>query len=73
MADFALLVGSGADKENISELLKYSNGTIVSTSLKEGTSKKNEVNVKTWKQRIAKEKVEKFIEKIKEKPLLLKK
>ncbi|MDO8436062.1 MAG: BtpA/SgcQ family protein [bacterium] len=64
VADFPLLVGSGADKENISELLKYANGAIVSTSLKEGASKNNEVNIKTWKQRISKEKVKNFIDRI---------
>lgn len=41
-----------------------SNGAIVSTSLKEGASKKGEVNIKTWKQRISKEKVKNFIDEI---------
>lgn len=55
--DFPILVGSGADKENIKNLFKYANGAIVSTFLKEGDVKEGEVNVKTWQQRIDKNKV----------------
>jgi uncharacterized protein len=50
--DFPILIGSGADKYNINKLFEYSNGAIVSTSLKKGDAKKEETNVKTWKQRI---------------------
>ena len=60
--EFPILVGSGADKKNINELLKYADGVIVSTFLKEGKVKKGEVNVKTWKQRIDRKKVKKFTE-----------
>lgn len=59
---FPILVGSGANKRNINELLKYADGVIVSTFLKKGKVKKGEVNVKTWKQRIGKKKVKELIE-----------
>ncbi|MBI2041887.1 MAG: BtpA/SgcQ family protein [Candidatus Nealsonbacteria bacterium] len=65
VGDFPILVGSGTDKNNISELFKYANGAIVSTSLKEGSSKKGEINVKTWQQRISQAKVKDLIERIK--------
>lgn len=64
VAGFPLLIGSGANKKNINELSKHVNGAIVSTSLKMGNSQKNEINLKTWKQRIDKNKVKKFIQKI---------
>ena len=59
---FPILVGSGADSSNVKKLLQYANGTIVSTSLKEGNVKKNETNVKSWQQRINKDKVKLFME-----------
>lgn len=49
---FPILAGSGADTENIKDILKYANGVIVSTSLKRGISKKKQVNVKSYAQRI---------------------
>lgn len=58
---FPILVGSGADENNIKELLKYADGVIVSTSLKEGNMKKDEINIKTWHQRISKNKVKGLI------------
>lgn len=61
---FPILVGSGTDEENIEDLLKYANGAIVGTFLKKGGSKPGEINVKTWKQRIGKEKVEAMIKKV---------
>lgn len=64
VGDFPILVGSGADKKNISKLLGYADGIIVSTSLKEGEVKRGEINVKSWKQRILKNKVQKLIEAI---------
>lgn len=60
VGNFPLLIGSGADQSNVSELLKYANGAIISTSLKEGDDNKNEVNIKNWKQRIAVNKVLNF-------------
>lgn len=65
VADFPILIGSGADENNVNDLLKYANGAIVSTSLKAGSQNKKEVNLKTWKQRISKDKIKRFIKKIK--------
>ncbi len=65
VGDFPILIGSGADKKNIKELLKHADGVIVSTSLKQGSNKKGEVNIKGWKQRINREKVRKLIETVK--------
>ena len=62
---FPVLVGSGADENNIKKLFKYANGAIVSTSLKKGDTKKDEPNVKSWQQRIDKDKVVYFINKLK--------
>ncbi len=64
IVDFPILVGSGADKSNIKDLLAYADGAIVSTSLKMGSSEKNEVNVKSWKQRIDEKKVEEMVREI---------
>jgi len=58
---FPILVGSGTDKNNINSLFKYANGTIVSTSLKSGQQTKKEVNIKSYKQRISKEKVKNLV------------
>jgi membrane complex biogenesis BtpA family protein len=57
VGDFPILVGSGADENNIKKLFKCASGAIVSTSLKEGKEQKGEVNVKSWAQRIDKDKV----------------
>jgi len=62
---FPILVGSGAEKKNINRLLKYADGVIVSTSLKEGGAEEGEVNVKTWRQRIDKKKVKELVEAVK--------
>ena len=59
--DFPIICGSGVDSGNIQELLRYANGAIVSTSLKEGSVKAGEINVKGYEQRIDKEKVVKLI------------
>jgi len=64
VGDFPILTGSGADKKNIKEILKYANGVIVSTSLKEGGPEENEVNVKTWMQRTSQKKVKEFMDTI---------
>lgn len=47
-----VFAGSGVDISNIKEVLRFANGVIVSTSLKRGGSKKQEVNVKPWTARI---------------------
>lgn len=59
--DFPILIGSGANATNIKELFKYADGVIVSTSLKEGESQEDEVNVKGWQQRIDRVKVKDFM------------
>lgn len=58
---FPIFVGSGADENNLKKILKYANGVIVSTSLKKGSVHPNEVNIKTWRQRIDKSKVRRFV------------
>lgn len=71
VGDFPILIGSGTDEKNIKDLFKYANGAIVSTSLKEGSAKKGEINVKTWQQRINQTKVRKLIAKIKKNSRLI--
>ena len=61
VGDFPILVGSGANKNNIKELLKYADGCIVSTSLKEDSAVRDERNVKPYNCRIDEEKVKEFI------------
>lgn len=60
--DFPILIGSGIDKKNIKKLFKYVNGAIVSTSLKEGGIVDDGANVKSWKQRIDKNKVQDLVQ-----------
>lgn len=52
VGDMLVFAGSGADSGNIGNILKYANGAIVSTSLKEGQNATKERNVKSWMQRI---------------------
>ena len=60
--EFPILIGSGADKNNVSDLLNAgANGVIVSTSLKAGEAKKGERNVKGFEQRVLKSKVRFFV------------
>lgn len=61
IGDFPIFIGSGGDKNNIIEIFKYATGAIVSTSLKEGGEKDDEVNVKEWKQRVDPDKVKDFV------------
>lgn len=62
IGDFPILVGSGANAENGKALCGHANGVIISTSLKTGSVKKGEQNVKGFEQRISKAKVQKFIQ-----------
>lgn len=62
--DFPILCGSGVDSSNVTSLFEYANGAIVSTSLKSGSSKEGEVNVKGYSQRIDTELVKELISKI---------
>lgn len=64
--DFPIFIGSGIDKKNISGFIKSANGVIVSTSLKNGAKKKGEVNVKSYNQRIDKNKVRELVNKTKQ-------
>lgn len=64
IGDFPILIGSGADKDNIKDLCNYADGVIVSTSLKEGNNDNKEINVKSWKQRIDEKKVEEIAKEI---------
>ena len=66
ISTFPVLIGSGADKNNIKNLLKYADGVIVSTSLKEGDNDNEEVNVKSWKKRIDGKEVKELVELISE-------
>lgn len=57
IGNFPIFVGSGANVSNIKRFLKYVNGVIVSTSLKEGPKAKKLVNMKSYNQRILLKKV----------------
>lgn len=54
---FPILIGSGVDTTNVKNLFTAANGAIVSTSLKAGSTKAGERNVKSFEQRIEKKKV----------------
>lgn len=61
--DFPILVGSGASKENIKRLLEFSDGAIVSTSMKGGSDMpaSQERNIKPFYERIDVQKVRDFM------------
>ena len=56
-ADIDIIVGSGFDASNAASILEYSDGAIVSTSLKEGSEVSGERNVKPAQARISVQKV----------------
>ncbi|OGC69329.1 hypothetical protein A2415_03065 [candidate division WWE3 bacterium RIFOXYC1_FULL_39_7] len=62
---FPILIGSGADIDNLQTLTKYADGIIIGTAIKEGESltKEQHVNLKGFDKRISLEKAEKFREK----------
>ncbi|PJC41058.1 MAG: hypothetical protein CO042_00450 [Parcubacteria group bacterium CG_4_9_14_0_2_um_filter_41_8] len=62
-----VLAGSGVDSKNISTILKYCKGVIVSTSLKKGLAWRSERNVKSYEQRIGANKVKQLIQSAKNK------
>lgn len=62
VADFPILIGSGLDESNAKKIFEYANGAITSTSLKKGRVDSKEENVKSWKQRIDKDKVQELVE-----------
>lgn len=63
---FPILIGSGANEENIHNLLRYANGVIIGTALKTGKENFKNVNVKSYTQRVDKKKVESFVKRARE-------
>lgn len=59
-----IIIGSGADKNNIKELFKYSDAVIVSTSLKEGNPLEGERNIKPFEYRVDPARVREFMEQV---------
>jgi len=59
--EFPVLIGSGVDENNILDLFCYCNGAIISTALKEGENMDEGPNIKNWKQRIDKNKVQNLV------------
>ncbi|MDQ5944160.1 MAG: uncharacterized protein QG658_226 [Patescibacteria group bacterium] len=62
VGDFPIIVGSGADKDNIQQLFEVADATIVSTSLKDGVVDAAHTNLASWEQRISEEKVREFMD-----------
>lgn len=60
--EFPILCGSGVDEHNVKGLFKYANGAIVSTSLKDGRSDLNHVNVKAYAARISEKKTARLVQ-----------
>ena len=60
VGNMPIIVGSGADKDNIVNLYEIADAAIVSTSLKKGGVKKRERNVKNHTQRVNVKKVKVF-------------
>lgn len=62
-----VIVGSGAEKENIKSLFEYSDAVIISTYLKSGEKKspQEERNIKSYKERIDVNKVKEFMNVVK--------
>ncbi len=56
--DFPIIIGSGATNENLDSLLRYANGVIVGTALKEGEyfSKEKEINLKPFEATLSQKK-----------------
>jgi len=63
LGSFPILIGSGINEQNIKPLFRFADGAIVSTSLKSGTRKPGQVNVKSYSQRIDKNKVKMLVDK----------
>lgn len=61
VGSFPVIVGSGADAENIAGLLRYADAAIVSTSLKEGVIDTSMTNLAAWQQRISQAKVQELM------------
>lgn len=65
IGNFPILIGSGATTDNLPTLLKYADGIIVGTALKEGEvkSRKEEVNLKPFEYLINFQKTKSFVQK----------
>jgi uncharacterized protein len=65
VSDTPIIIGSGANADNISLLFRYANAAIVSTSLKAGSLKKDHTNLADWNQRIGVAKVQSLVKRAK--------
>lgn len=65
IGSFPILIGSGLDKNNAVKLFEHANGAIVSTSLKYGTKKIGERNIKSYQARIGVRKVDELTRSLK--------
>lgn len=61
VGDFPIIVGSGANRDNIKQLFELADAAIVSTSLKEGSVDAEHTNLSSWEQRISTQKVREFM------------
>jgi len=64
VGNFPILIGSGVNKDNIKLLFQFANGAIVSTALKKGKKKAGERNVKPYRMRIDKRKVQSLVKEV---------
>ena len=61
VGDFPIIVGSGANSDNIGALFEVADSVIVSTALKEGQIDQTLTNLSEWQQRISRAKVAEFV------------
>lgn len=62
VGEFPVIVGSGANAYNIMSLLEFADGVIVGTSLKTGTKNVEQVNLKSFNERVSLKKVSQFMD-----------
>ncbi|HUC02128.1 MAG TPA: BtpA/SgcQ family protein [Candidatus Paceibacterota bacterium] len=65
LGGFPIFIGSGINSKNVKGLFRFADGAIVSTSIKNGIAKRNEVNVKPYTSRIDFKKTELLVRAIK--------
>jgi len=65
IGNFPIIIGSGATEKNAHALLEYGNGIIVGTSLKTGKKQVENVNIKSYREKISLLKVKRFIKAVK--------
>ncbi len=65
VGNFPIFIGSGADDNNVNELLKHADSIIVGTSIKTGKSgtKEENVNLRSYDERIDLKKAKEFVKK----------